>query len=170
MRTLVYETRGHWFSSGGSCVVSEDGTEVATIDLEPGTWLGGGPTWTWRGPFGAEWSMQAAGDRRYEVVRSDGVALGALTRPWLTSAMTLEAEDGRFGEVDAKGWFDRDRHVALPDGQQAVVTRETPALTLSSREAWRLDLPEGLTDPLRALVVALPLALDHRRRRQEQSS
>ena len=150
-------------------MVSEDDTEVATIDLEPGSWLGGGPTWTWQGAFGAEWTMTAAGDRRYEVVRSDGVALGALVRPWLTSAMTLEAVDGSFGEVDAQGWFDRDRHVALPGGTTAVVTRVTPAMTLSSRETWTLELPEQLGDPLRALVVALPLALDHRRRRQEQS-
>lgn len=114
--------------------------------------------------------MEASSDRHYEVVRSDDVPLGAITRPWLTSAMTLEAADGRTGEVDAQGWFDRDRHVTLPDGATAVVTRETPALTLSSKETWRLELPFELTDPLRALVVALPLALDHRRRRQEQSS
>lgn len=169
MVTFAYEARGRFLSSGGSSVVREGDREVATVSLEAGG-LFDGPTWTWQGAFGPEWLLHARrGDSNYEVVRADDAVLGTIQRRTFSSAMVLAPAGRDAIVVPARGWFARDRTFAVPTGG-VTVTRETAPLTFSSTEHWRLQLPDDVDEPLRTLLLALPICLDHRRRRQERSS
>lgn len=169
MVTLTYESRGRFLSSGGSSTVRDGDREVATVELEPGG-LFDGPTWTWHGAFGPEWRLHAQrGDSHYEVVRTDDESLGTIRRQTFSTAMVLQPSRGDAVAVPARGWFARDRTFTVPTGG-VTVTRETAALSFSSTEHWRLELPDGVEEPLRTLVLALPICLDHRQRREESSS
>lgn len=169
MTTFSFETRGQWFTSGGSAVVREGDRRIATVELRPGS-LVDGPSWTWVGAFGPEWTLDAErGDSRNGVVRADCERIGTLERAFASSRMTATAaDDGEVVlEVESPPMLSREQVVRLPDGGEGVIRREGGMLLLSTREEWSLTVPEGVGEPSRTLALAAVLAVDHRRRRQD---
>ena len=169
MPRLTYAARGRSFSSAGRMTVTDADREIATVDAVSGGFLRG-PSWTWSGAFGVEWMLVATrSDRFYEVRTPDGGVVGRITRSFASSAVSLESADGGRATVAARAPFTRVHHVTLSQGT-ATVTRESSAFNLTSSELWVLDTTDGAaTGQLYLTLLALPIALDHRRRRQRQS-